>query len=77
MFYGVYVEFTTFVIDVIMRLFYFFFQIETTAFVRFIDDDAKSEAEEKMGCFQMKIKLLEDPNASSTIRVDDNQEEDE
>lgn len=51
-------------------------QIETTAFVRFIDDDASSEAEEKLGCFEMKIKLVDDPNAPTDTRVD-NQEEDE
>ncbi|OQR78448.1 epididymal secretory protein E1-like [Tropilaelaps mercedesae] len=51
-------------------------KIETTAFVRFIDDDAKSEAEEKLGCFHMQIKLIDDPEAPKVERVD-NQEDDE
>lgn len=52
------------------------FQIETTAFFRFIDHDAKSEAEEKLGCFAMKIKLVDDPNAKTNAE-EDNLEDDE
>lgn len=67
-------EYTTTMVLPILSVFP---NIETTAFVRFIDDDAKSEAEEKLGCFSMKIRLIDDPNASTEPANVDNQEDDE
>lgn len=45
------------------------------AFVRLIDDDARSEAEEKLGCFKIMVELIDNPNAPVTQRPADDDEE--
>lgn len=45
------------------------------AFVRLIDDNARSEAEEKLGCFNIMIELIDNPDAPVAKRPDDDEDD--